>query len=455
MHQILIIDDDRSIREMLSILLRQEKMASTEASSVQEALQLLREQSFDLAFCDIQLDDGNGVDVLKESRSLCPDMPFVMITAYASPETAIEALKHGAYDYITKPFDVEELLHLVRRALERKQLRTEVSQLRSALETQRKIIGISPRMIEVYKTIGLAAPTNSTVLLLGESGTGKEIAARAIHEASQVREGPFISINCGAFPETLLESELFGYNKGAFTGANTNKTGLFEAAQGGTLFLDEIGELPLGMQVKLNRVLQERKVRRLGGTQETSIQVRCIAATNRDLQKDVAAGRFREDLYYRIAVLPIYLPPLRERKVDIALLAMHFLERFAARSGRRLHRISPEAIRLLEQYHWPGNVRELENIIERAVALEPGEEIHAEILPAHIRRLKTTAEEAPGEWRENQEEGFDLESYMQKMEKQILLDTLNRFEWNRTRAAEFLKLSYRSLRHKLQVYDIH
>jgi len=451
MNRILIIDDDLSLREMLGIILRQQKMTVTEASSVQQALVLIREQSFDLVFCDIQLSDGSGVDLLKESRQICPDTPFVMITAYASPETAIDALKTGAYDYITKPFDVEELISLARRALERKQLHHEVTQLRRELATQRRIIGVSPPMIEVCKTIGMAAPTDSTVLLRGESGTGKELAARAIHNASRFREGPFVSINCSAFPEALLESELFGYMKGAFTGATANKMGLFEAAHGGTIFLDEIGELPLGMQVKLNRVLQERTIRRLGGTQEISMEVRCVAATNRDLEKEVAAGRFREDLYYRLAVLPIHLPPLRDRKEDIPLLSMHFLERFAVRNGRRVQRISPEGIRLLEQYHWPGNVRELENIIERAVALETGEEIQTHLLPTPIQ--EHTVKESTAVPLGNSQ-SFDLESYLQNLEKQILLDTLNRFKWNRAKAADFLKLSYRSLRHKLHIHHI-
>ncbi len=452
MNRVLIIDDDLGLRETLSIILQQQQMVTSEASSFQEGLALLRGQAYDLVFCDIQLVDGNGVDLLKESRQICADTPFVMITAYASPETAIEALKSGAYDYITKPFDVEELISLARRALERKRLRHEVSQLRSELETQRRIIGASPRMIEVYKTIGMAAPTDSTILLTGESGTGKELVARAIHEASRVREGPFVSINCGAFPEALLESELFGYMKGAFTGAASGKMGLFESAHGGTIFLDEIGEMPLSMQVKLNRVLQERQVRRLGGTQEISIRVRCIAATNRELDQEVSAGRFREDLYYRIAVLPIHLPPLRDRKEDIPLLALHFLERFAARNERRVPRIAPETLHLLEQYNWPGNVRELENVMERMSTLETGEEIQPQLLPLKVQKLAAAETVAALPFWSG--ESFDLDAYLRDLEKRILMDTLKRFEWNRVKVAEFLKLSYRSLRHKLHTHDI-
>lgn len=451
MSRILIVDDDQGVREMLEILLHKENLSATSAASAPEALEKLRKESFDLVICDIKLKESSGVDVLKEARGFCPETLFVMITAYASSETAIETLKHGAYDYITKPFNVDELLNVVRHAVEKKHLRQEVGLLKRELSDRYRIIGKSPKMIEVYKAIGTVAPTDSTVLITGESGTGKELVARAIHAASTRKDGPFVSLNCSAFPETLLESELFGYMKGAFTGATGNKMGLFETANRGTIFLDEIAEMPSGMQAKLLRVMQERVVRRLGGTEEVPIDVRVIAATNKNLAQEISLGSFREDLYYRISVIPIHLPALRERREDIPLLANFFLQKFAPKMNKPFVRISDKAMGLLEIHAWQGNVRELENVIERAVALEFSDEIQPERLPSALRG--ETARTVP-ESTAPSEDGFDLQAYLDSLEKRILLESLERFNWNRVRAAEHLRLSYRSLRHKLKIHQI-
>jgi two-component system response regulator PilR (NtrC family) len=451
MSRILVVDDDRSLREMLEIVLRREKLSVDSAASGTEALDRLRQEPYDLVICDIRLRDESGVDVLKEARRIRPDTLFIMVTAYASSETAIETLRYGAYDYITKPFNVDELLHIVRQALEKKELRQEINLLKGESADRSYIIGKSAKMIEIYKTIGTVAVTDSTVLITGDSGTGKELVARAIHAASMRKDAPFVTINCSAFPETLLESELFGYMKGAFTGATGNKIGLFEVANRGTLFLDEIAEMPPGMQVKLLRVMQERVLRRLGGTEEQPLDVRVIVATNRNLLHEIAQGRFREDLYYRISVIPIHLPPLRERPEDIPLLANFFLQRYAPKMNKAIAGFSEEAMRQLKGYAWPGNVRELENVVERAVALEFNQEIQAD----RLANLPPAAHMAVGPQESPLPEGgFDLEAYLLGVEKRILLECLERYDWNRVKVAEHLRLSYRSLRHKLKIHQI-
>jgi two-component system, NtrC family, response regulator PilR len=451
MSRILVVDDDQSLREMLEIVLRREKWAVESAANAPTALAKLRQEPYDLVICDIRLREDSGVDVLKESRRIRPETLFIMVTAYASSETAIETLRHGAYDYITKPFNVDELLHIVRQALEKKELRQEINQLKGDSADRSHIIGKSAKMIEVYKTIGTVAITDSTVLITGDSGTGKELVARAIHAASTRKDAPFVTINCGAFPDTLLESELFGYMKGAFTGATGNKIGLFEVAHRGTLFLDEIAEMQLGMQVKLLRVMQERVLRRLGGTEEQPLDVRVIVATNRNLLQEIAQGRFREDLYYRISVIPIHLPPLRERPEDVPLLANFFLQRYAPKMNKAIAGFSEEAMKRLKSYTWPGNVRELENVVERAVALEFNQEIQDErlaILPPATQKTEIAGPPVTPEG------GFDLEAYISSLEKKILLDCLEKFDWNRVQVAEHLRLSYRSLRHKLKTHQI-
>jgi two-component system, NtrC family, response regulator PilR len=459
MPSILLVDDEPSIIEVLEIALKEEDMEVRKAASGREALSALRQQRADIVVSDIRMPDLSGVELLKEAKQLAPETTFIMITAYASTETAIDALQHGAYDYLTKPFKMEELRSIIRRALDQKNIRQSTAALKGngdALQSQKlfhalhrsQIVGRSAKMLEVYRTIGTVAAGDSTVLVTGESGTGKELVARAIHEASGRKDTPFISINCGAFPETLLESELFGYMKGAFTGASASKKGLFEAANGGSIFLDEVSEMTPAMQVKLLRVLQERLLRPLGGTVEVPVDVRVIAATNRDLAAAVAEGSFREDLYYRIAVITLDLPPLRERAEDIGLLARHFLRLYAGKAGKRVTAISREAMLCLETYRWPGNVRELENTIERAVALETTELIQAERLPeAVVRNLPAAVSRDAVALPEGQ---FDLERFLFNFERNLICQALEQAGGNQTLAAQRLRLTKPSLRHKIQ-----
>ncbi len=459
---ILLVDDEPNIIEILEIVLRDAGMEVLTAPSARAALDLLKKSSVDVVVSDIRMPDMTGVELLKEVKQLAPETIFILLTAFASTETAIDALQHGAYDYLTKPFQMEELLNIVRHALEKRALKKEVASLKSEIEAQQgqklfqalnrsQLVGKSQKMLEVYRTIGTVAMSESTVLITGESGTGKELVARAIHEASSRKDHPFVSINCGAFPETLLESELFGYMKGAFTGANNNKKGLLETADGGSVFLDEIGDMTPAMQVKLLRVLQERKLRPLGGTQEVPVDVRVVAATNRDLQAAIQQGQFREDLYYRIAVITIPVPALRDRSEDVDLLAFHFLNQYAEKSGKRVFSITREALRCLESYHWPGNVRELENTIERAIALETSEAIQIERLPDAVRKLP------PATLRESYtlpEESFDLNEFLHNFERDLISQVLRRTEGNQTLAAVYLKLTKPSLRHRIQALGI-
>jgi two-component system response regulator PilR (NtrC family) len=459
---ILLVDDEPNIIEILDIVLRDAGMEVYQASSAKDALDLLRKTEVDVLISDIRMPDISGVELLKEVKRLAPETICILITAYASTDTAIDALQHGAYDYLTKPFKMEELLNIVRHSLEKKSLKREVATLKSEIEAQQgqklfqalhrsQLVGKSRKMLEVYRAIGTVAMGESTVLVTGESGTGKELVARAIHEASRRKDQPFVSINCGAFPETLLESELFGYMKGAFTGAASNRKGLLEAANGGSVFLDEIGDMTPAMQVKLLRVLQERQLRPLGGTQEVPVDVRVIAATNRDLQAAIHQGQFREDLYYRIAVITIHLPPLRERAEDIDLLAFHFLNQHAEKNGKRVFSMTREALNCLENYHWPGNVRELENTIERAIALETTEAIQIERLPDAVRKLPSPAV------RESISlpvESFDLEDFLRNLERDLICQILKRTDGNQTLTAEYLRLTKPSLRHRIQALGI-
>jgi two-component system, NtrC family, response regulator PilR len=463
MPTILVVDDEPNIIEVLEIVLVDDGMKVLKSNSGRGALAILREHPVDVVISDIKMPGFSGVELLREARTIAPDAVFIMITAFASTETAIEALQHGAYDYITKPFKMEDLRSVIRRALEkRRQQKSPMAVSPGNLEAQQgqnlfqalqgsHVVGKSPKMMEVYRTIGTVAMGDSTVLITGESGTGKELVARAIHEASKRKDKPFVSINCGAFPETLLESELFGYMKGAFTGAAGNKKGLFEAAGSGSIFLDEIGDMTPAMQVKLLRVLQERRLRPLGGTGEISVDVRVIAATNQDLQASIHQGSFREDLYYRIAVINIHLPALRERTEDIGLLAFSFLRHYAEKAGKRISGIAPDALRCLESYNWPGNVRQLENVIERAVALEITEEIQWDRLP-DIARNRTAAVE--GDLFTLPEGPFDLEAFLAQVESSLLIQALRQSDGNQTLAAERLKLTKGSLRHKLHTLQI-
>jgi two-component system response regulator PilR (NtrC family) len=466
MQSVLVVDDEPNILEVLEVVLQDEGMQVFRASSGHDALSLLQNRNVDVVISDIRMPDLSGVDLLKQARKLAPETVFIMITAFATTETAIEALQHGAYDYLTKPFRIDEIRKVVRHALERKNPQADeapIAEPEPELEARQSqklfqalhrscIVGKSPKMLDVYRTIGTVAGTESTVLITGESGTGKELVARAIHETSARREGPFVSINCGAFPETLLESELFGYTKGAFTGAAANRKGLFEVANGGSIFLDEIAEMSSTMQVKLLRVLQERKVRPLGARDQVAIDVRVIAATNRDLQSAIQQGQFREDLYYRIAVITIPLPALRERPEDIELLAMHFLRVHTEKSGKKLSGISTEAMRCLMNYSWPGNVRELENTIERAVALETSELIRVERLPEAV-----TLNLVPAPQRDSvplPEGSFDLAEFLADLERNLICKALRNSDGNQTLAAQHLSLTYPSLRHKIQTLGI-
>jgi two-component system response regulator PilR (NtrC family) len=450
----LLIIEDEPIGETLAVAFRRGDYEVSLATSGKEARARLEQQLFDIIVCDITLPDANGLELLEITRQVSPDSVFVLMTGKEQPQDiVIQALNLGADRYIVKSDrTVEEVESVVRRAQEYLRTRRERELFRRAARelARDNIIGQSRALQAVLGTASAVAPTNSTVLITGESGTGKELVARRVHEVSPRYDRAFVSINCGAFPETLLESELFGYMKGAFTGATQSKEGLFQAADGGTLFLDEIAEMSLPMQVKLLRVLQDWKVRPLGSTEERSVDVRVIAATNNDLSQMVAEKTFREDLYYRISVIPLHVPPLRERPEDIPLLALHFLRRYSEQMGKPLRGIAEEAQESLRRYPWPGNVRELENAIERAVALETGQEISLSSLPALVSRVSAPAPTSnllP-------EEGLDLEKHIQEQEKAYLLAALDRSQGVRTKAAELLGMSYRSFRHYAKKYRI-
>jgi len=451
--KILIVDDERSIRELLEIFLKKEGFEVKSAPSALEGLTQVKTSDFDLIISDIKMADMSGIDFLRELRASGFNDQFILLTAFASAEAAIQALKMGAFDYILKTENfMEELKLVVHKALETRRLREENTYLKREFKKVHgmgNLIGKSKKMQELFKMIEVVSVTNSTVLITGESGTGKELVAKAIHLNSPRAEEAFISVNCGAFTETLLESELFGYVRGAFTGATTNKKGLFEVADKGTIFLDEVGDTSLAMQVKLLRVLQERMIRRVGGTEEIPVDVRIIAATNRDLSEMVAENQFREDLFYRVSVIPLELPPLRHRRDDIPLLADHFLARLNASMGRKFDRISDEALKKLETYEWPGNVRELENALERSFILETSNELSAQHLPENVStssRMRSNANFP--------EEGFDLELYVENLQKSFLEEALRRTNGVQVKAAELLRMSYRSFRHYMQKYNI-
>jgi two-component system response regulator PilR (NtrC family) len=452
--RLLVVDDERSMRELLSIVLRREGYDVTLAENGRAAIAYLEARRFDLLVSDIKMPDMTGVDVLRAAKRIDPDILGIMITAFASADTAIEAMRLGAHDYLSKPFDVDELKMKVRNALEQRLLRQENVLLKRALGSTHQfgnIVGRSDKMLAIFKLIEQIARTDSTVLVTGESGTGKEWVARAIHFYSLRRDRPFVALNCGALPETLLESELFGHMKGAFTGASANKKGLIEAAEKGTLFLDEIGEMTPMMQVKLLRVLQERKFRRLGGVEELEGSMRVIAATNQDLTKMVAEGRFREDLFYRINVIPIHLPPLRDREEDVPLLAEYFLAKYRDQMGKDIHGIAQETMNLLEAYEWPGNIRELENVIERAVALEKSQTILPESLPEHIAKRVAKGPAAAGLLPES---GFNLEEHVEGLEKEYITQALARAGGVQVKAAEMLGMSFRSFRYYVKKYNL-
>jgi two-component system, NtrC family, response regulator PilR len=456
MAHLLIVDDQKSICELLEITFRKEGHRVEVANSPEAARRRIESQIFDLIITDIRMPGESGVEVLRYAKEMSPSTFVILITGVPTIETAIDAVNAGADRYVIKGDKLtEELRHAVRQCSDHLKLRKEAGYLKRELRKLTgldNIVGQSPRMRQIFELIQTIAPQSSRVLITGESGTGKELVARAIHENSARSSEPFITINCGAFPETLLESELFGYRKGAFTGANENRDGLFQAAHGGTLFMDEIGNMTLTMQVKLYRVLQEGKIRPLGSTEESDVDVRVIAATNKDFEKEIAEGRFREDLYYRLSVIPIQLPSLRERREDIPLLARHFLERFRKAMEKQIEGIAPEALKRLEAYDWPGNVRELENTLERAVALEAGKVISVEVLPDKVKNI---AEHAAGDHRAAiPAEGISLEALVAAQERAYLLAALEKSGGVRTRAAELLKMSYRSFRHSAKKHGV-
>jgi len=459
--RILVVDDERSMRELLAIVLRREGYDVLLAENGTSAIATLEKEQVDILISDIKMPDLSGVDVLRAAKRVDQDILGIMITAFASTETAVEAMRLGACDYLSKPFDVDLLRMKVREKIESRQLRQENVLLKRTLGLTHQfanIVGRSEPMLGVFKMIETVARTNSTILLTGESGTGKGLVAQAIHYHSLRRDRPVVAVNCGALPEALLESELFGHMRGAFTGADSNKKGLIEVADRGTVFLDEICEMNAVMQVKLLRVLQERKFRRVGGLEEMQADIRVIAATNQDLAKLVADGRFREDLFYRINVIGIHLPPLRERREDIPLVAEHFLAKYSEQMGKSINAISREALELMQKYDWPGNIRELENTIERAVALESTPTVLPHSLPPAV--LAESGRTSIGVVSQQSLEsslppsGFDLEAHVQEIERGYLAEALKRAGGVQVKAAELLGMSFRSFRYYVKKYNL-
>jgi two-component system, NtrC family, response regulator PilR len=463
--RILVVDDERSMREMLAILLKREGHEVAVAENGQAAIALLDERPFDLVVSDARMPDLDGLDVLRHARSVNPSIIAIMVTAYGSPDLIRGVAQLGVNDYVEKPFNTEVLRFRIRKELDRKRLQQENVLLKRAMHsanTFANIIGNSSPMLQVFEMVETIAPTGSTVLITGESGTGKELVARAIHVRSPRSERPFVAVNCGALTETLLDSELFGHMRGSFTGADGNRKGLIEIADKGTIFLDEIGEMSPMLQVKILRVLQERKFRRVGGNEEVEADIRIIAATNRDLAKMVADGGFREDLFYRINVIPIRLPSLRERLEDVPLIAEHFVARFAEQMKKPITGISRAAMTCLQSYSWPGNVRELENAMERAVALERTPSILPESLPDAPRcadgaaippaaSLPAGGGTAPASL---PEKGFDLEQHVQDLEREYIAEALRRSNGVKVKAAELLGMSFRSFRYYMKKYNL-
>lgn len=448
---VLVVDDEQSLREMLEILLSHAGYEVSLASSGQEALDLFKKKDFQVVLTDIRMKPMDGLTLLKAIKERNPQTEVIMISAFANPETAMEAMNEGAYDLFPKPFNNKELLQVIAEAAAKAKGAPAVRPPEHQIFASgtRPIIGQSPQMKKVFELIWKASQVISNVLITGESGTGKELVAQAIHENSPRRHQPFVTISCAGLPETLIESELFGYRKGAFTGAVIDKVGYVETANRGTLFLDEIGELSANMQVKLLRLIQEKKYVPIGETRERSVDVRFILATNKDLEQEIIEGRFRYDLYYRINVISIPIPPLRERKEDIPLLANYFLEKYSKAGGREIKRISSFALKILSEYHFPGNVRELENIIERSVAMERSTIILPESLVLAQYKGQAAAVEKAGPTLTLPPDGLDLDHTLESLEKSLILQALQKTHGNKQKAANLLKINLRSLRYRM------
>lgn len=454
--RILVVDDEESIREFLEIMLKKEGYEITLAEDGQKAKDLLSKKTFDMIISDLQMPHVTGIELLKHVKESYPETVFMLITAFGTTETAVEAMKMGAYDYLTKPFKIDEVRLNIQNALRTRNLEVENRSLKKELVKEysfQNMVGNSPVMHAVYEMVRRVSQTPTNVLITGESGTGKEVVAKAIHYNGPLKDRPFITVNCGAIPENLMESEMFGHKKGSFTGAVVDKAGLFEVADGGTLFLDEVGELPLTIQVKLLRAIQERVIRRVGATEDMKVEVRIIAATNRNLEDMVQKGGFRQDLYYRLNVINIKTPGLRERREDIPLLANHFLKKYNERLNKNIGGISAEAMEILKKYDYPGNVRELENMIERTVALEGGATILPESLPPMVntasgRKMASSNEIEMGD------DGVDLDKVMGQIEKELLIKAIHSAGGVKKRAAKLLHISFRSMRYRVEKYNL-
>lgn len=462
---ILVVDDEESIREFLQIMLKRDGWTVDVKKDAETALEAVSKTSFDAIITDVALPKMSGIDFLTKIRQTHPHLPVVVITAFGSTEAAVEAMKLGATDYLTKPFQVDELKLCLAEALKKSALESENSALQTELKKKfsfDSMIGASKKMRDVFELLKRISPTKANVLILGESGTGKELVAHAIHRNSSEKPGPFVAVNCTAIPESLFESEMFGHKKGSFTGAFTDKEGLFEAAQGGTLFLDEVGEIPLTFQTKLLRAIQEKKVRPVGGTEDLPVDLRIISATNKSLEELMKNGTFREDLYYRLNVISVSLPPLRERREDVPALAEHFARKAGLSTGKPIKGISKEAMALLEKYNFPGNVRELENILERAAALESRGLIFPESLPEKVQLLQnelpaTSSSSVPSGGLETEVmsgAGIDLEKKVEQLERQYIQDALSKTGGAKKKAADLLGISFRSLRYRIEKYGI-
>lgn len=454
--RILVVDDEESIREFLEIMLKKEGYEVTCAEDGAKAKDLLTKKSFDMVISDLQMPNMTGIELLKHVKDSYPDLVFMMITAFGSTESAVEAMKMGAYDYLTKPFKIDEVRLNIQNALRTKNLEVENRVLKKELTKEysfQNLVGNSEEMHRIYDLVKRVSQTPTNVLITGESGTGKEVVAKAIHYNGPLKDKPFVTINCGAIPEQLMESEMFGHKKGSFTGAVADKAGLFEVADGGTLFLDEVGELPVTIQVKLLRAIQERVIRRVGATEDIKIDVRICAATNRDLEQMVKDGTFRQDLFYRLNVINIRTPSLRDRRDDVPLLANHFLKKYNDRLGKTIGAISAEAMEALRKYDYPGNVRELENIIERTVALESGATILPESLPPFVntpqgRKMASSHEIEIGD------DGIDLDRVMGQIEKELLVKAIHASNGVKKRAAKLLHITFRSMRYRVEKYGL-